>query len=363
MQRHREASDRIIEDYGLNGCHVIVQTPDAQMREAISRWLDSEGLTPRQVWSVHQMTSFAVSEPDEERIRTLFNGLYARLLVKVIPPGQTDERIRRLTVVDGQNQELVVPQVPVQLTVADLGAIAARFHPAEASTSTRPAGRRRSGLATHTGNGITQDVPMDATLLQSGFSDNHRVVIRSVSFHQIRVVFVGASPRFNGDNQLAEVRFSKELARLRDKARMGHIRLAGEFPHATQDYLAEIMQRQPDILHIACHGRGQELLWEDDDGDADAVPAALLAENIADRAQRQLSGIVLTACDGASAGPLFTCAARDVIAHEGALSSNKAIAFTTRFYDELALMPVLRVAARRADPSVLIFPLDGQGGR
>jgi hypothetical protein len=347
----------------VSGCHAVVRTPDPRVRETVRIWLESELLEPRLVWSTHEMTSFEVNEADDEQVRVLINGRYAHLLVKVIPPGQPDALIGVLRVFDVDSHELAVPEVPIQLTVAELGAVAARFHPAEASTSIRTVtGRRRAESATHVGDGVTQQVPMDGTLLQWGFGDDHKVTIKSVKYHQIRVVFVGACPRWNGGGRLGEIRVSKELDQIRLKTRLRHITLAGEFPNATREHLAEIMQREPDILHIACHCHDSRLYWEDDDGDAHEVPASWLAGTIAERAGRRLSGIVLSACDGESAGPLFTGAARDVIAHKGPLPDNQAIDFTTRFYDELARMPVLPTAARRAANSVLIFPPNAQGG-
>jgi len=249
--------------------------------------------------------------------------------------------------------------------VAELGAVAARFHPAEASASTRTVhGRRRAESASHFGDGIIQQVPLDGTLLQLGFGDDHKVTIKSVKYQEIRVVFVGASPRWNGDERLGEIRVNGELEAIRRMAQLPHIALADKFPHATRAHLADIMLLDPDILHIACHGKDGRLYWEDDDGDLDDVPADWLAERITERAGRRLSGIVLSACDGESTGPLFTGAAREVIAHKGQLADNLAIDFTAKFYDELARMPVLSTAARRADVhgSVLIFPPTALGG-
>src|SRR5262249_17234591 len=137
-----------------------------------------------------------------------------------------------------------------------------------------------------------------------------------------------------------------------------------EFMHVKRAQLAEIIEGKPDILHIACHGKDGTLYWEDGEGDRVDVPAAWLAESVAERAGHRLSGIVLSACDGESTGPLFTDAAPGVVAHKGRLADNLAIDFAERFYDELARMPVLPTAARRADAhgNVLIFPPDALGG-
>jgi hypothetical protein len=340
---------------------VIVRTGDERVRESVRIWLESELLQPRIVWSVHGLTSFEVNETDDEQMRALIDGRYRRLLVKVISPDQPDELIPSLRVFDETDQELTVPTVPIQLTVAELGAMAAWFHPAEASTSIRTVGgRRRAEFAIHAGDGVTQQVPLDGTLLQWGFADGHRVAIKSVKYQEIRVVFVGACPRRN-TAEFSDIRVSQELDQIRRAARMRNITLAGKFSHATRARLGEIMQAEPDILHIACRGKDGRLYWEDSDGDPDDVPADWLAENIAERAGRRLSGIVLSACDGETVAPFFSVAAREVIAHKGLVPDNLAIRFTAELYDELARMPVLRTAARRADARVLIFPPRVQG--
>ena len=293
------------------------------------------------------------------------NGRYGRLLIKVVPPGQPDELIDMLRICDAYGRELTVPRVPVQLTVAEASAVAARFHPATMSASIRTAfGRRRAETATHSGDGITQQVPLDGTLLQLGFGNDHKVIIKSLEYQKVRVVFVGASPRENSDGRLGEIRVNGELEAIRQIARLGHITLAGYYTHATRAHLPEIMEREPDILHIACHGKNGRLYWEDDDGDPDDIPADWLSERIIERAGHRLAGVVLSACDGESTGMLFTNAAREVIAHKGRIADNLAIDFTTKFYDELARMPVLSTAARRADihGTMLIFPPDTQGG-
>lgn len=352
----------------VNGCHLIVRTETARTREMVRKWLETEMLAPRRVWANHEMTSFEVNETGVQLVADRINRRYARLLVKVIPPRQPDELIPRIRVNDGGGQELPVPQVPIQLTVAELGPAAARFHPAEASTSTRttaarsPGGKRRTEYARHVGGGIAQSVPVEGALLQFGISENDRVTIKSVKFQRIRVVFAGASPRWDGSRR-GDVRFSQELDEIRHVARLKHIDLAGKFPHATRGHLAEILKLEPDILHVACYGSGAALYCGDDDGDPDSMSATWLADNIAECAGRRLSGIVFRACSGETIGPYFTGVARDVIAHQGLLAQNLARKFTAKFSDELATMPVLRTTARRADVngSLLIFLPDMQG--
>lgn len=350
----------------VNGCHAIVLTTDYQVRAAVRDWLEEVGLAPLEVWANHDMTSFEVISSEPREVANQIRSRYPQLLVKVIPPGEPDTTLEWLEVRDGGNLELHVPDVPIQLSFEELGGSAARFHPAGASTRTEPSGRaNQAEFAHHIGPGIYQHVPVKDTLLESKVSDGDQVTINSVRFEEIRVVFVGASPLWNGQEHLGEARFKQELSEIKHMARLRHIRLVGEFQHATRADLADIVALKPDIMHVACHGKGGELYWEDDDGDLDALRAGWLAESILERARRTMSGILLSACEGESIGPPFTVAARDVIAHPRLLPDNLAAQFTAQFYHELSRMPVLRTAAKRAAKSlssnVLIFPPDKQG--
>lgn len=350
----------------VNGCHAIVLTTDKQVRAAVRDWLEEVALAPLEVWANHDMTSFEVISPNAGEVADQIRSRYPQLLVKVIPPGEPDTTLTWLEVHDGGNLELHVPDVPVQLTFEQFGESAARFHPAGASRrAKRPDGEDRREFAHHSGPGIYQQVPVDRTLLRAEVSDGNQVTINSVRFEEIRVVFVGASPRLNGQEHLGEARLKQELSEIKRMVRLRHIMLVGEFQHATRADLPDILALKPDIVHVACHGKGGELYWEDDDGDSDALRAGWLAESILERARRRLSGILLSACEGESIGRPFTVAARDVIAHPGLLPSNLAALFTAEFYHELSRMPVLRTAAKRAAETVgckvLIFPEDEQG--
>jgi hypothetical protein len=348
----------------VKGCHAIVMTTDEHVRAGVREWLEEAGLAPLEWWANHDMTSFEVISSDPVAVADQIRSRYPQLLVKVLPPGAPDACLTWLEVRDGGNVELHVPDVPLQLTFEEFGGSAARFHPASASARTEPPGdSRQARFAHHVGSGIFQNVPMDNTLLESRVSDGDQVVISSVKFEEIRVVFIGSSP--NGGDQLGEARFRQELSEIKDLARQRHIRLVGEFQHAGSVDLPEILALKPDIVHVACHGKGGELYWEDDEGDREALRAGWLAESMLERTRRKLGGILLSVCDGEFAGPPFTLAARTVIAHPGQVPDNLAAGFTKKFYQELFRMPVLRTAAERAAKSlgcrVLIFPANEQG--
>lgn len=347
------------------GCHPIVWTRSPAVRESVREWLESELLAPREVWHNHDMTSFEVNEADVGVVSDQIRYRYAELLVKVIPAREPDYTIDDIAVVGSGRRGLTVPKVPIQLTVAELAESAAWLHPALESTTPRmgvepPRGRPPM----HHGKGFHRPVSLASTLLECKFRDEDKVIVDSVRFKEIRVVFVGSSPHSNDGNGLSDVQFGKELEKLKKQMKPGRINLVGDVLHARLDHLAGIMRLNPDVIHLACHGRGGELFWEDGQGSAEAVRAAWLADQIAGRAGRHVSGLVLSSCDGETFGPTFLEAAREVIAHPRRLADSLAITFTTNFYEVLHETPVLRTAARLASPdgSVMVFPLDGQGG-
>lgn len=350
----------------VNGCHAILLTTDEQIRAAVRDWLEEAELAPLQVWTNHDMTSFEVVSSDAAEVARLISSRYPLLLVKVIPPGQLDTRIDWVEVSDVDGLELHVPNVPSQLTIGQFGESSTRFHPARASAPVQASGRRRVERVHHTGLAVDRWPRADHTLLEAGVDIGHRLEIKSVKYQPIRVVFVAASPLWNGQGHLSEVQANVELNAISQQADRGHIDLVGEFLAAKRSDLVKILAKKPDILHLACHGLGGQLLWEDRGRAADALQAEWLAKQIRERARHRLSGILLSACEGESTGPAFTTAALTVITHSGPLPGNLAEAFATNFYEELFAMPVLRTAAERAAESigrkVLIFSPDMQGG-
>jgi Effector-associated domain 1 len=360
------------------GCHAIVRTEDEREQKEALGWLANWQLDPEVAWSEHEMTSFEVSDADQERVRALVYGQYGKALVKVIPPGEPDTVIDSLCVRDMNGRELIVRRVPRQITVAELAAIAARSHPAVKSTFFKPpSARPEAENAEHVGNGITQGVPMDGTLADWGFAPSHRVTIKSLTFQPISVVSVGACSRENGARHPNDMRVGRELDNLRNKNRQLRNVNFREFPHATRGDLAVILQEladPPDILHIACDSEDGFLYWEDDSGNPAELPADWLAGNITDRLGRKLSGIVLSTPDGESIARYLTAAAREVIRLPATLADNTAGYLTAavrevipyqgmpadnvetdpiaRFYDELDRTSVLRTAAWRAFGSV-----------
>ncbi|MFV2197455.1 CHAT domain-containing protein [Nocardiopsis sp. LOL_012] len=91
-----------------------------------------------------------------------------------------------------------------------------------------------------------------------------------------------------------------------------------------------VLDVRPDVLHLACHGEGDRLLFEDLHGEAQYVPAADLAGTLGhyrDALGVGLRGVVLSSCDGEHLAPHFTAAAGAVVAHRGRLDAPCAVAF------------------------------------
>jgi hypothetical protein len=160
-----------------------------------------------------------------------------------------------------------------------------------------------------------------------------------------RVLLVGASP----DDEV-RIRADRELRALTSAARPGHLAVSSVLAAAVTD-LQEILSVRPDLLHLSCHGEGDELIFEDAWGEAQPVSAAQVARTLdLYRAQAgvRLSGLVLGSCDSASIASVFAPVAEVVIAHKGELDDECAVRFAAELYAELNRTPSLAAAARIA---------------
>ena len=242
--------------------------------------------------------------------------------------------------------------VPVQLTLRELAASAARQHPSARSVAAVDKIRD----ITVTGDGRMQAVDPDSTLLQNGFRDYDRVHLPAVRFGSIRVVFAAAGP-LQPDGAGLESKsngaaaFAEELRQITDSSRLGQIELVGEFSHARRADLRKIMNLEPDILHLSCHSVGEAFILEDEDGDAVAVPADQFVSQVLDRrAGPRLSAIILNRCAGERIAPIIVEGAAPVIviAHRNTPTDLDAVYFAENFYRELSRVPDLRGAAAQA---------------
>ncbi|MDV7215224.1 effector-associated domain EAD1-containing protein [Streptomyces prunicolor] len=161
---------------------------------------------------------------------------------------------------------------------------------------------------------------------------------------RLRVLVMGASPRGND-----RIRWDRELRAITD-ANRGHLDLES-CPAASVLDLNRIRNFKPDLLHLACHGEGDHLVFEDVDGERHQVAAADVVDTLRLAWQLKgvrLRGVLLRSCNSQHIAGLFTEVADTVVAHEGALDDVCATVFADRFYRELADDPDLRTAARLA---------------
>jgi CHAT domain/Effector-associated domain 1 len=161
--------------------------------------------------------------------------------------------------------------------------------------------------------------------------------------HTWRILFMGASP-----DGLRPVRAGNELRLIRQADQTIHVR---DVPAATATDLRTIRRERPDVLHLACHGRGEQLVFEDGAGGGQTVHAAEIAETLrvyADELGVRLRGIVLNACRSEPAAELLCPYAETVVAHRDELADDHGIAFAGALYLALPGAPTLAAAARIA---------------
>ncbi|MYV97438.1 CHAT domain-containing protein, partial [Streptomyces sp. SID3343] len=161
------------------------------------------------------------------------------------------------------------------------------------------------------------------------------------------VLYIGASP-----DDHAQLRVDRGLRELLGIAEWGGI-VVEPVPAAMASDLRRIRATRPDILHLACHGSGESLLFEDIHGEEHAVSAHQIVRTLRlyrDEVGIRLRGLVLASCDSEAIVEQFRGTADTVVAHTGPLDDLCANAFAGLFYREVAhglgLAGAARVAAR-----------------
>jgi hypothetical protein len=149
----------------------------------------------------------------------------------------------------------------------------------------------------------------------------------------LRVLFFVASPE-----GLPAVRADRGFRRIADLHDAGRLRVRFR-PAAQVVDLSVIRAQRPDIVHFGCHGSEGALLFENADGEEDAVPAARVADIL--RRYRELADVrlrclVLNSCDSTAVAELFRGTADVVITHTGPLDVGCANLFAANFYQEAA---------------------------
>lgn len=155
------------------------------------------------------------------------------------------------------------------------------------------------------------------------------------------VLFVGV-----GSGQESLLRADRELREVLNATKDRITVHAAPAAQATD--LELVLQRQPDVLHLACHGDGTNLLFDAPDRPGRLVPGQLIADILGlyrERSGVLLRGLVLNACRSAEIAPLFAEVVEVVIAHEGELSDSCAVIFAQKFYEAVPNSPTLVDAA------------------
>lgn len=169
------------------------------------------------------------------------------------------------------------------------------------------------------------------------------VLVASRGPSRWRVLFIGTSPTGVGalraDRELRQVRAAGAVVDVHD------------YPAATVADLNRIRTERPDILHLACHGRGPLLVFDDGQGAARTVHTAEIAATLGVYRQEigvRLRGIVLNACRSEEAAELLRPYADVVIAHREELDDADGVAFGGALYQALPDAGGLAAAARIA---------------
>ena len=158
----------------------------------------------------------------------------------------------------------------------------------------------------------------------------------------LSVLVVGSSP-----SEAAQLRADRELRAILAAAKGSHLAVHSA-PAAVATDLEQVLSQRPDVLHLACHGDGENLLFESESGQARLVRGDLIADVLGvyrSQAGIQLRGVVLNACHSADIAESFTSVADVVIAHHGPLDDACAVIFAGKLYQALVAAPSLAEAA------------------
>ncbi|MFI0980878.1 effector-associated domain EAD1-containing protein [Streptomyces sp. NPDC021093] len=187
----------------------------------------------------------------------------------------------------------------------------------------------------------------------------HSPVLRAVPRPAVaHVLVVGASPHGS-----PRVRTDRELRAIQQAVAGGPVAV-DYCPASDVTDLDRVLDVRPDLLHLVCHGEGEQLVFEDAYGDAHRVPARDVARLLgvyARYARAELRGLVLASCDSEAVAELFTGVVETVIAHRGPLDDDTAVLYAREFYGLLARVPALDAAARLAAEHVAVALGDEYG--
>lgn len=155
------------------------------------------------------------------------------------------------------------------------------------------------------------------------------------------VLLVGAAP-----DGLAPIRVDRDLAEAIRAVRASGISVAYR-PAAEVTDLDILATDPPDLLHLACHGDPDFLIFE---GPGGPVPVAVddltgMLAGYARAAGRRPRGLYLASCHGAAQAERFGAVADQVVAFDGEVPDGCAPAFASHLYRALAFAADLHSAA------------------
>lgn len=331
--------------------HLIFRIESEAHRIEIEQWLGEQKLDPQSMWSTATTTSYRIDAATED---VVLKTLEARpdLRWRLVPPGAPDHLIRRLFVEGPDGRNFRVSDVPVQYTIDDLVSAAVGH---EETTE-----RSAVGILHITPDGEGRSTKPDNTLYAEGIAEGDQLRVgpgspadtadeAGIAFRTLKVPFhrvlvFGASPV-----DRPRVRADQETRAIHQAARLGHLEVEPRLAARAAD-LAEVRRYRPDILHLACHGDGDHLVFEDNQGDSHPVPAATIAAALRNYVSGggRLRGIVLGVCDGEVIAPAFAGIAGWIVAHRKRLDDACGVVFTRFFYEELRHTTDFREAAYAA---------------
>jgi len=155
------------------------------------------------------------------------------------------------------------------------------------------------------------------------------------------VMVVGASP-----DGAERVRGDRELKLVQESG----LRVSPVLAAAAAD-LSGIGTVRPDVLHLACHCDGTNLIFETAAGMVEPVAATRVVDLLTTYRKQggvTLRAVVLNACHSGGIAGLFTSVADTVIAHDGELDDECAAEFAGLLYRQLPGASSIAAAAHLA---------------
>ncbi len=153
-----------------------------------------------------------------------------------------------------------------------------------------------------------------------------------------RVLFVSASPdelpRLRVDQEFRELQSRLQSTGSNDRLELIHMPAS-----RLEDLQRGLLQYEPDVLHISCHGTPEGALCFDSGGSGDYVPSLVKPESMLRLLRavgESLELVILNACHSAPLAREISAIVGIAISMEGSIADDEAIRFSAAFYEVLA---------------------------